>query len=112
MRRHRSSETRSSMALLFNPSASTLRGGTAPWRQPQMSVAFAVRLGMRMVKGLANAHAAAIVAARADQPFASVDDLWRRAGVPSASLVQLAEADAFRPALVLARREALWAIKA
>ena len=30
---------------------------------------FAVRLGMRMVKGLANAHAATIVAARADRPF-------------------------------------------
>ncbi|RRY11306.1 error-prone DNA polymerase [Brucella anthropi] len=73
---------------------------------------FAVRLGLRMVKGLANAHGAAIVAARADQPFASIDDLWRRAGVPSAALVQLAEADAFLPALGLARREALWAIKA
>jgi len=73
---------------------------------------FAVRLGMRMVRGLANADAAKIVAARADDAFASVDDLWRRAGVPSASLVQLAEADAFRPALGLARREALWAIKA
>jgi error-prone DNA polymerase len=73
---------------------------------------FAVRLGMRMVKGLGNAHAAAIVAARTDQPFASVDDLWRRASVPKAALVQLAEADAFRPALRLARREALWVIKA
>ncbi|ARM88182.1 error-prone DNA polymerase 1 [Rhizobium sp. CIAT894] len=73
---------------------------------------FAVRLGLRMVKGLANAHGATIVGARADQPFASIDDLWRRAGVPSAALVQLAEADAFRPALGLARREALWAIKA
>lgn len=73
---------------------------------------FAVRLGLRMVKGLANVHGGAIVAARADQPFASTDDLWRRAGVPSSALVQLAEADAFRPALGLARREALWAIKA
>ncbi|SFK86947.1 error-prone DNA polymerase [Methylocapsa palsarum] len=73
---------------------------------------FAVRLGMRMVKGLANAHGAAIVGARADRPYLSLDDLWRRAGVPSASLVQLAEADAFRPAMGLARREALWAIKA
>ncbi|TPI10297.1 DNA polymerase III subunit alpha [Mesorhizobium sp. B4-1-3] len=73
---------------------------------------FAVRLGLRMVRGLANAHASMIVAKRADQPFASVDDLWRRAGVPQAALVQLAEADAFRPALGLARREALWAIKA
>ena len=73
---------------------------------------FAVRLGLRMVRGLANADAATIVTARADQPFASVDDLWRRAGVPAASLVELAEADAFQPALSLARREALWAIKA
>ncbi len=73
---------------------------------------FAVRLGLHMVRGLANHAAAAIVAARADQPFASIDDLWRRAGIPAAALVQLAEADAFRPSLKLARREALWAIKA
>ena len=73
---------------------------------------FAVRLGLRMVRGLANADAATIVTARADQPFVSVDDLWRRAGVPASSLVQLAEADAFQPSLSLARREALWAIKA
>ena len=73
---------------------------------------FAVRLGLRMVKGLANANAAAIVGARADTPFASIDDLWRRAGVPVIALVQIAEADGFRPALGMARREALWAIKA
>ncbi len=72
----------------------------------------AVRLGMRMVEGLANAHAATIVAGRADRPFRSVDDLWRRAGVPATSLVQLAEADAFRPAMGLAPPEALWAMKA
>lgn len=57
--------------------------------------------------GLANTHGAAIVAARADHRFTSIDDLWRRAGVPSAALVQLAEADAFRPAHGLARRDAL-----
>jgi len=73
---------------------------------------FAVRLGLRMVKGLSNVNAAAIIGVRADRPFASVDDLWRRAGVPAASLVQIAEADAFQPSLKLARREALWAIKA
>jgi error-prone DNA polymerase len=73
---------------------------------------FAVRLGLRLVKSLANAHAAAIVVARTDRPFASVDDLWRRAGVPAAALVHIAEADSFRPSLNLARREALWAIKA
>jgi error-prone DNA polymerase len=73
---------------------------------------YAVRLGLRMVHGLANADAAALVAARADEPFVSIDDLWRRAGVPAATLVQIAEADAFRPSLRLARRDALWAIKA
>lgn len=72
----------------------------------------AVRLGLRMVKGLANAHAAVIIAARADTPFASVEDLWRRARIPHAALLALAAADAFRPAFGLARREALWAIKA
>jgi error-prone DNA polymerase len=72
----------------------------------------AVRLGMRMAKGLANKDGAAIVSSREDEPFQSVDDLWRRAGVPSASLVKLAEADAFQPALKLARRDALWAIEA
>ena len=73
---------------------------------------FAVRLGLRMVKGLSNANAATLIGARAEQPFASVDDVWRRAGIPAASLVQIAEADAFLPSLNLARREALWAIKA
>lgn len=72
----------------------------------------AVRLGMRMVHGLAEIDAARIIAARADQPFESVDDLWRRSGVPAASLVELAEADAFLPSLDLQRRDALWAIKA
>jgi error-prone DNA polymerase len=73
---------------------------------------FAVRLGLRMVKGLAETEADAIVGARADAPFVSVHDLWRRAGVSVASLVRIAEADGFQPSLKLARREALWAIKA
>ena len=72
----------------------------------------AVRLGMRLVRGLATAEAARIVAARADEPFTSVDDVWRRSGVPVASLVELAEADVFLPSLRLERRDALWAIKA
>ncbi|TCU13883.1 error-prone DNA polymerase [Rhizobium laguerreae] len=72
----------------------------------------AVRLGMRLVRGLAAVDAARIVAARAAQPFDSVDDMWRRVSVPAASLVELAEADAFLPSLELQRRDALWAIKA
>ncbi|WP_426129384.1 error-prone DNA polymerase [Pararhizobium sp. PWRC1-1] len=72
----------------------------------------AVRLGMRLVRGLPEQDAAKIAVARGDEPFVSVDDMWRRAGVPSASQVKLAEADAFRPSLKLERRDALWAIKA
>ena len=71
----------------------------------------AVRLGFRMIKGLANAHAAKLIAARGERPFASVDDSWRRAGVPAAALVQIAEADGFGPGLRQTRREALWALK-
>ncbi len=72
----------------------------------------AVRLGLRMVKGLSEADAEKIIAARADRPFAAINDLWRRVAVPAAALVRIAEADAFRPWLKLARREALWAIRA
>lgn len=72
----------------------------------------AVRLGLRMVKGLGNAEAARLVSCREGQAYASVDDLWRRAAIPAAALAELAEADAFRPSLGLARREAFWAIKA
>ncbi|WP_313199408.1 error-prone DNA polymerase [Rhizobium sp.] len=72
----------------------------------------AVRLGFRRVKGMAAADAARIVAARGNGEFASVDDMWRRSGVPSDALVQLAKADAFRPSLELERRDAFWAIKA
>jgi error-prone DNA polymerase len=70
----------------------------------------AVRLGMRMVKGLSNAHAAEVIAARGDSTYGSVDELWRRAHVPPAALERLAEADAFQH-LGLERRAALWAIR-
>lgn len=73
---------------------------------------FALRLGLRMVRGLADKDGAAIVAQRAEMPFSSIDDLWRRAKVPVSSLVELADADAMKEPLGLARREALWAIKA
>jgi error-prone DNA polymerase len=65
---------------------------------------------MRMVKGLANDHGAKIVAARAERPFASIDDVWRRSGVPVAALERLAEADAFS-SLGLDRRQALWRVR-
>ena len=68
----------------------------------------AVRLGLRMAKGLANADGAAIVAAR-DRPYANVEEVWRRAGVKVAALERIAEADGFA-GFGLDRRAAIWAI--
>ena len=70
----------------------------------------AVRLGLRTARGLANRDGALIVAARGEEAFASVEDLWRRAGVPVAALERLAEADAFG-SLGLSRRQALWEVR-
>ncbi|WP_159717597.1 error-prone DNA polymerase [Geminicoccus flavidas] len=67
----------------------------------------AVRLGLRMVKGLAEAQAVRIAQHR---PYASIGDLWRRAGVPVAALGRIAEADGFSGSFGLDRREAMWAI--
>ncbi|MEO6580971.1 MAG: error-prone DNA polymerase [Sphingomicrobium sp.] len=69
----------------------------------------AVRLGLRMAKGLANIHAAQIIAAR-DRPFTSVEDVWKQSRVQPAALERIAEADGFA-ALGLNRREALWQVK-
>jgi error-prone DNA polymerase len=69
-----------------------------------------LRLGLRMVRGLSNLHAAQIIAARADTPFASIEDVWRRSGVPVAALEKLADADAFH-SLGLGRRQALWRVR-
>ncbi|HEX8513543.1 MAG TPA: error-prone DNA polymerase [Allosphingosinicella sp.] len=69
-----------------------------------------LRLGLRMVRGLSNLHAARILAARAEAPFASIEDVWRRSGVPVAALEKLADADAFA-SLGLDRRQALWRVR-
>ncbi|KMS58305.1 error-prone DNA polymerase [Sphingobium cupriresistens] len=70
----------------------------------------AVRLGFRQVRGLANVHGAAIVGARGPAPFESVEEVWRRAGVPRAAIERLAEADAFA-CIAQDRRQGLWRVK-
>jgi len=70
----------------------------------------AVRLGLRQARGLANVHGAAIAAARGPSPYGSVEEVWRRAGVPRAAIERLAEADAFR-CLAEDRRQGLWKVK-
>src|SRR5690606_32359974 len=49
--------------------------------EPDRSGALAIRLGMRMVRGLAQAAAHRIVTARAQRPFTDVADLALRAGL-------------------------------
>jgi error-prone DNA polymerase len=64
-----------------------------------------------MVRGLSNLDAARVLAAREERPFSSIDDVWRRSGVPAAALEKLADADAFR-GFGLDRRQALWEVRA
>jgi len=78
--------------------------------EPTRGRYLAVRLGLRQVRGLANAHGAAIVAARGVAPFQSVEEVWRRAGVPRAAIERLAEADVFHT-LGEDRRQGLWKVK-
>ncbi|HET9043270.1 MAG TPA: error-prone DNA polymerase, partial [Burkholderiales bacterium] len=67
----------------------------------------AVRLGLLMIKGLAEGSARRIAAARAAAPFASVADLARRARLEARDLKHLAAAGALN-ALAEHRRRAYW----
>ncbi len=72
---------------------------------------FAVRLGLRMAKGLAEKDAVAIIEHRADMPYLSVEELHRRSHVTAGALERLAEADAFA-CIGHDRRQALWEVRA
>jgi len=67
----------------------------------------AVRLGLRLVAGLAEAGARRIVAARARQAFASTEDLALRAALDVGDLNALASADALH-SLSGHRRQQVW----
>ncbi len=67
----------------------------------------ALRLGISLVRGLPRAVGEGILAARRLSPFASIEDLARRARLSPAWLSRLAEAGALR-SLERGRRRALW----
>ncbi|HOB67454.1 error-prone DNA polymerase [Ottowia sp.] len=67
----------------------------------------AVRLGLRLIQGLNEAAGRSIETARADQPFANVDDLARRAHLDMRELNALAVADALA-SLAGHRRQQVW----
>lgn len=70
---------------------------------------FALRLGLRQIKGLKQADAEVLVACRG-QAYRSPRDLWQRAGVDWAALEALARGDAYR-GLGLDRRRAFWMVR-
>jgi error-prone DNA polymerase len=79
--------------------------------EPLESGAMALRLGLRLIRGLSRKPADAILAARGDRPCRSVSDLAKRAGVGQPVLARLAHADAFA-GLGIPRRQALWELLA
>jgi error-prone DNA polymerase len=72
--------------------------------------AFAVRMGLRYVKGLPESEAQKVVTERRSGPFRSLTDFRERVRLNSGMLTSLAEAGAFE-SLGLKRREALWAVR-
>ncbi|WP_297800651.1 error-prone DNA polymerase [uncultured Brevundimonas sp.] len=69
----------------------------------------AIRLGLRQIDGFHREWADRLVAART-QGWRDIEQLARRAGLPSAAMRKLADADAFR-SMGQDRREALWAVR-
>ena len=71
---------------------------------------YALRLGLREIKGLKEEDTKLVVARRG-MNYDSVRDVWLRTGLSPRVLERLSDADAFA-SLGLTRREALWAAKA
>jgi error-prone DNA polymerase len=70
---------------------------------------FALRIGMRQVKGLSESDGERIVRAREGLPFADLADFTRRAKLDARKLQGLGEAGAFS-SLSASRRDALWEV--
>jgi error-prone DNA polymerase len=108
----RSCATRAAHGVEVRPVCVNARAGIARLSR-RYRRSLRVRLGLRLVKGSRqcrrgrDCRGAGRRALRLGRRSLAPG---RRAG--AASLVELAEADAFRPDLELARRDALWAIKA
>jgi len=74
------------------------------------AVSFAVRMGLRYVKGLGESDGKAIEAARRQSQFVSLEDFVRRTRLDEGSLQTLAEAGAF-DGFGSMRRAALWDVR-
>ncbi|MDP6934043.1 MAG: OB-fold nucleic acid binding domain-containing protein, partial [Myxococcota bacterium] len=72
---------------------------------------WALRLGLRQVRGLREEHGLALTRARGTTPFRDLGDLQRRSGLARAPLQRLARAHALR-SLHSQRRQAVWNVQA
>jgi error-prone DNA polymerase len=70
----------------------------------------AVRLGLRLVGGLAEEMTQETVLKARGSGYVDIPSLWMRSGAPVGMLERLADADTFR-SIGLDRRAALWAVK-
>ncbi|MFT8246378.1 error-prone DNA polymerase [Roseomonas sp. BN140053] len=78
--------------------------------EPASAGGLALRLGLRLAHGLGQEDGQAVARARRagnGSPYASVDEVVRRAGVGRRAIEALAAADAFAR-LAISRREAVW----
>jgi error-prone DNA polymerase len=96
------------------PLAESFSPGTAPHPNPlpasgERGSRCAVRLGLKLVEGLAESSGRQIVAARG-QGYPDLPSVWLRSGAPVSVIERLADADAFR-SVGLDRRAALWAVR-
>jgi len=98
----RAEKTTSASVSSLHPRHESMRG--------DIRTTHAVRLGFREISGFSEGDARIIESVRGSG-FDSVRDLWLRTRLAPAALEKLAHADAFR-SLGLARRDALWAVKA
>jgi error-prone DNA polymerase len=78
-----------------------------PLALPGRGEDLALRIGLRQIDSFQRAWGEAIMAARAQGRFTSIEQLARRASLPRRALRLLADADAFR-SIGLDRRTALW----
>jgi error-prone DNA polymerase len=81
--------------------------------EPESAEGYALRLGLRMAAGLSAQEGQQIVKARSGgngSPFASPEEVVRRANIGRKAMEALAQADAFR-SMGTGRRAALWAAR-
>ncbi|MFF7061517.1 error-prone DNA polymerase [Pseudomonas sp. NPDC008258] len=79
--------------------------------EPTAGGALAIRMGLRLVRGLAEADAIHLEQARAQRPWRDVEDLCLRAGLDARARARLADGGALR-ALASDRHQARWQVAA